>query len=235
MSRGEHAEYLCRLREFVAEEQKAFTEEVQLGQGYATLAQATELQDKYTAAVLAEEHDHVLDSLSKGLNTGFWLRKLQAIEGIIRDFEGRGVYEDVSLCSAQIRDACEHDERGFVDDQGDESAKELGELPLTGEPPCHPRAKHPDFGLHSGYVDSKNAKPPENPATLLQTRVVSQQEVWEDIESWRIPLTEEVSALKVTHQVVRAITPPEILELEKTRVVMHIPSKGVFTEKSHNQ
>ena len=229
---GEHAEYLCRLREFVAEEQKAFTEEVQLGQGYATLAQATELQDKYTAAVLAEEHDHVLDSLSKGLNTGFWLRKLQAIEGIIRDFEGRGVYEDVSLCSAQIRDACEHDERGFVDDQGDESAKELGELPLTGEPPCHPRAKHPDFGLHSSYVDSKNAKPPENPATLLQTRVVSQQEVWEDIESWRIPLTEEVSALKVTHQAVRAITPPEILELEKTRVVMHIPSKGVFTEKA---
>ena len=229
---GDHAEYLCRLREFVAEEQRAFSEEVQLGQGYASLVQATELQDMYTAAVLAEEHDHALDGFSRGVDTGFWLRKLQTIEGIVRDFEGRGVYENVNLCSVHVGDAGENDEGGVLDTHGKEPANELGELPLTGEPPLQSDAKHPDFGLHSSYIESKDAKPPEDPAILLQTRVVSQQEVWQDVDSWRVPLTEEVNALKVTHQAVRAISPAEIAELEQSMTVTHIPGKVVFTQKA---
>ena len=88
---------------------------------------------------------------------------------------------------------------------------------------------HPSFGLDTPELAAKGAQP--TPGTLLQTRIISQSEVWGDIEAWRQPLTDEVTALKNVHQAVWPIGPEELKRLEQLATVSVIPGKGVYTQK----
>ena len=89
---------------------------------------------------------------------------------------------------------------------------------------------HPDFRLETPEIAGKGAC--AVPGTLLQTRTVSQAEVWKNLEQWRQSLTaDEVVALKDLHRAVWAIGPAELKRLEELAEVSVIPAKGVCTQK----
>eukprot|EP00439_Symbiodinium_sp_Y106_P027584 s4975_g3.t1 len=210
-----HTQHTCRIREFIVEEQKHLLEETQNGGGEVTQQSLQELQREFTLGELAAEHDNAEQGLQSGVNHKFWAKKLEIVNGMISEFLETQSPAEVRLCSVSVAET--------------ETDDPASEVPLNGAPPITPQPKHQDFGEDSDYILEKGASAPE---VLLQTRVVSQQEVWSNLEEWRAPLAEEVSALKVSHQAVRSIFPDEIAELEKTMTVSHIPAKGVYTQKA---
>ena len=83
------------------------------------------------------------------------------------------------------------------------------------------------FGEETPELTAKGALP--TPGALLQTRIVS--EIWDNLEAWRQPLTDEVTALKNVHQAVWPIGPEELKKLEALAQVSVKPAKGMYTQK----
>ena len=213
-----HDELVGRLSQLVREEKLAMVEELENGLSCVTPGLLSELHEDLKLATLCQEHDGCdrQFELERGL---FALSRLRHVESEVdrmwHEHESTGLpcVRAVRTESSQSEDQEEHGwslhSRAHEDDRM--------------------AIDHPDYGLESEAITAKGAIP--TPGVLLQTRIVPQSEVWGSIEEWRMPLTDEVVALKNVHQAVWAIGPAELERLEKLAVVSVIPGKCVYTQK----
>ena len=249
----DHDSRVARLAQLVREEKKALDEELNHGVACITPALLAELQEDLRVAELLQEHDECEKAVELGCSK-FALHRLASVERALevawRSAETRSLEQVRALRvpagsvgssgqSSLMHVGVVGQSVGEVDslsvdpvEHGD--AVELGdrvEFDLCGDlaPGESVREVHPSFGLETPELTMKGAQP--TPGALLQTRIVSQSEVWEDIESWRQPLTDEVTALKNVHQAVWPIGPDELKRLEQLATVSIIPGKGVYTQK----
>ncbi|OLQ00416.1 hypothetical protein AK812_SmicGene16922 [Symbiodinium microadriaticum] len=220
---------VARLLQLVREEEKALIEELRQGLTNVTPCLVAELQEDLRIANLLQEQDGCEHELER-VRSKFALHKLVSVE---RELEQAWCeVEKTSLpqvraikVPAESSQEVDHDPSpGLGPACG--SVFALGDGLVPGE---SPPSLHQDFGLETPEIVGKGAC--AVPGALLQTRIVSQAEVWKNLEQWRQPLTDEVVALKDLHRAVWAIGPEELKRLEELAEVSVIPAKGVYTQK----
>ena len=217
-------ETVGRLRTHIAEESKALQEEIEMGQVQSTALSLSELQLDLRLLTACCEHDRCQLELESGVAENFWKRRLQETEKDIAKLIGQWEEADNIPCvRASVVEVGGYDE-GQDPDQENWGLRRVSD---PGESDEH--EKHPEFGLDTQEMIEKGAQ--ASAGVLLQTRTVPQAEVWENLEAWRQPLTDEVVALKTSHQAVASIQPEDLRRLEQVADVSHIPAKGVFTQK----
>ena len=211
-----HEEFVDRLTQLTREEKKAMCEEIEGGLSCVTPGLLSELHEDLRVAMLFQDHDccERAVELERG---SFALHRLKSVERELE--EAWQELENTGL-------PCVRAVRTSGADLVEASAGERGNDLLAGE---QPQELHPDFGQDTQEMKAKGAHSP--PGVLLQTRIVPQAEVWQDLERWRQPLTDEVVALKDVHRAVYAIGPEELKRLEELAEVSLIPAKGVYTQK----
>ncbi|CAE7564557.1 unnamed protein product [Symbiodinium necroappetens] len=220
---------VARLLQLVREEEKALIEELRQGLTNVTPCLVAELQEDLRIASLLQEQDGCEHELEL-VRCKFALHKLASVE---RELEQAWCeVEKTSLpqvraikVPAESSQEVDHDPSSGLGPACD-STFVLGDGLVPGE---SPPSLHPDFGLETPEIVEKGAC--AVPGALLQTRIVSQAEVWKNLEQWRQPLTDEVVALKDLHRAVWAIGPEELKRLEELAEVSVIPAKGVYTQK----
>ena len=238
-----------RMVQLVREERKALDEELQLGAVCMTPALLAELQEDLRIAELLQEHDECERDVELGCSR-LALHRLASVELALEDAwksvektsmpqvramrrpvgsnEARGV-PSLQPVEAPVEEAVDHDRelvepvvRGLRDGVELDLCSGLVQGESAGE-------SHPSFGEETPELTAKGALP--TPGALLQTRIVPQSEIWDNLEAWRQPLTDEVTALKNVHQAVWPIGPEELKKLEALAQVSVIPAKGVYTQK----
>ena len=238
-----------RMFQLVREERKALDEELQLGAVCMTPALLAELQEDLRIAELLQEHDecerdvelgcsrlalHRLASVELALEDAWKsvektsMPQVRAMRRPVGSSEARGV-PSLQPVEAPVEEAVDHDRelvepvvRGLRDGVELDLCSGLVQGESAGE-------SHPSFGEETPELTAKGALP--TPGALLQTRIVPQSEIWDNLEAWRQPLTDEVTALKNVHQAVWPIGPEELKKLEALAQVSVIPAKGVYTQK----
>ena len=241
-----HDQRVARLSQLVREERKAMDEELNLGAACVTPGLLAELQEDLRVAELLQEHDDCEREVELGCSK-FALHRLAsvelALEEVWRSVEERSMPQVRAMRTSVKSDGAssfnsllhvgvgqEHvgdvEPLSGVPLELDQSVFELRDGLVPGE---FVGESHPDFGLETPELTAKGAQP--TPGALLQTRIISQSEVWANIEAWRQPLTDEVTALKNVHQAVWPIGPDELKRLEQLATVSVIPGKGVYTQK----
>ncbi|CAE7299856.1 RE1 [Symbiodinium sp. CCMP2456] len=219
---------VARLLQLVREEEKALVEELEQGLTSVTPGLLAELQEDLRVATLLQEQDGCERELER-VRSKFALHKLASVE---RELE-QALCEAEKTGLPQVRAIKVPTEPSPIADEpasmlsvGGDPTFALGDGLVAGESPA---TLHPDFGLETPEIVEKGAC--AVPGALLQTRIVPQAEVWENLEQWRQPLTDEAVALKDLHRAVWAIGPEELKRLEELAEVSVIPAKGVYTQK----
>ncbi|OLP83096.1 Pyruvate dehydrogenase E1 component [Symbiodinium microadriaticum] len=220
-------ERVGRMVQLEREERKALAEELDRGLSCTTPGLLAELGEDLTLMKLLQEHDACEREVELGCSS-LALCRLRSVERELEDLwcesEKTGLpqvravkVEPSSQMTSASPEEPLHVEGPFCDLRDGSVPGELSQL------------VHPNFGLDTPELVGKGAQP--TPGALLQTRIVPQAEVWQNLEDWRQPLTDEVVALKNVHRAVWAIGPEELKRLEQLAVVSVIPAKGVFTQK----
>ncbi|CAE7842944.1 aceE [Symbiodinium sp. KB8] len=220
-------ERVGRMVQLEREERKALAEELDRGLSCTTPGLLAELGEDLTLMKLLQEHDACEREVELGCSS-LALCRLRSVERELEDLwresEKTGLpqvravkVEPSSQMTSASPEEPLHVEGPFCDLRDGSVPGELSQL------------VHPNFGLDTPELVGKGAQP--TPGALLQTRIVPQAEVWQNLEDWRQPLTDEVVALKNVHRAVWAIGPEELKRLEQLAVVSVIPAKGIFTQK----
>ena len=216
---------VARLSQLVREEGKALIEELEQGLTSMTPGLLAELQEDLRVATLLQEQDGCERELEL-VRSKFALHRLASVERELEqawcEAERTGLPQvraiKVPTESSEVAD----EPSSLLSVEGD-PAFALDDSLVPGESPTD---LHPDFGLETPEIVGKGAC--AVPGALLQTRIVSQAEVWKDLEQWRPPL---MVALKDLHRAVWPIGPEELKRLEELAEVSVIPAKGVYTQK----
>ncbi|CAE6952681.1 RE1 [Symbiodinium sp. CCMP2592] len=220
---------VARLSHLVREEEKALIEELEQGLTSVTPGLLAELQEDLRVATLLQEQDSCELELER-VRSKFALHRLASVERELEHAWGEAEKTGLPQVRAmKVPVDSSHElagEPSSLLSVGDGPTFALGDSLVPGEPPEN---LHPDFGLETSEVVEKEAC--AVPGALLQTRIVSQAEVWKNLEQWRQPLTDEVVALKDLHKAVWAIGPEQLKRLEELAEVSVIPAKGVYTQK----
>ena len=183
-----------------AKKKKAMSEEIERGLSVVTPGLLSELQADLKLASLCQEHDCCERQFE--LERGpFALSRLQQVE--LEVDQAWNEWEATSLPHIKaVRTGPSQ-----AEDQGEHGWSLDGRASEENQ-----SSMHPDYGQETEAIASKGAIP--TPGVLLQTRIVPQSEVWGQLEEWRLPLTDDVVALKNVHQAVWAIGPAELERLE---------------------
>ncbi|CAE7861021.1 unnamed protein product [Symbiodinium necroappetens] len=220
---------VARLLQLVREEEKALIEELRQGLTNVTPCLVAELQEDLKIANLLQEQDGCEHELEL-VRSKFALHKLASVE---RELEQAWCeVEKTSLPQVRAIKVPAESSQEVDHDPSPGLGPACGSVFALGDglvPWESPPSLHPDFGLETPEIVGKGAC--AVPGALLQTRIVSQAEVWKNLEQWRQPLTDEVVALKDLHRAVWAIGPEELKRLEELAEVSVIPAKGVYTQK----
>ena len=219
-------ERVGRMVQLEREERKALAEELDRGLSCTTPGLLAELGEDLTLMKLLQEHDACESEVELGCSS-LALCRLRSVERELEDLwcesEKTGLpqvravkVEPSSQMTSASPEEPLHVEGPFCDLRDGSVPGELSQL------------VHPNFGLDTPELVGKVAQP--TPGALLQTRIVPQAEVWQNLEDCQ-PLTDEVVALKNVHRAVWAIGPEELKRLEQLAVVSVIPAKGIFTQK----
>ena len=215
-------ELVGRLRVHVAEEMKALQEEIEMGQGQATTAILSELQLDLRLLTACCEHDRCQLGLDMTASM-FWNCRLQDAEKEVAQVMSQ--WQETSNTPFLPPSAVESGADG-EDPKEATHEDEVWDLRQVLDPGESAMAmeKHPEFGKDTEEMIEKGVQPATG--VLLQTRTVPQMEVWENLEAWRQPLTDEVVALKTNHQAVASIQPED---------VAHSRQGSVYAEADHQQ
>ena len=205
---------VARLSQLVREEGKALIEELEQGLTSVTPGLLAELQEDLRVATLLQEQDGCERELEL-VRSKFALHRLASVERELEqawcEAERTGLPQvraiKVPTESSEVAD----EPSSLLSVEGDPTFA-LDDSLVPGESPTD---LHPDFGLETPEIVGKGAC--AVPGALLQTRIVSQAEVWKYLEQWRPPLTDEVVALKDLHRAVWPIGPEELKRLENLR------------------
>ncbi|CAE7444287.1 unnamed protein product [Symbiodinium sp. CCMP2592] len=218
-------ERVGRMVQLEREERKALVEELDRGLTCVTPGLLAEFGEDLTLMKLLQEHDACEREVELGCSS-LALHRLKSVERELEELWCEAEKTGLPQVRAVRVDSEPLGPTTSAVPEDDGQFRDLRDGSVPGE---LSQAVHPNFGLDTPELVGKGAQP--TPGALLQTRIVPQAEVWQNIEDWRQPLTDEVVALKNAHRAVWAIGPEELKRLEQLAVVSVIPAKGVYTQK----
>ena len=187
-------ERVARMVQLEREERKSLVEELDLGLICVTPGLLAEFGEDLTLMKLLQEHDACEREVELGCSL-LALHRLKSVERELEDLwceaekTGLPQVRAVKVGSeppGPTTSALPEEPRN-----ADSLVRDLRDGSVPGE---LSQLVHPNFGLDTPELVGKGAQP--TPGALLQTRIVPQAEIWQNLEDWRQPLTDEVVALK---------------------------------------
>ena len=172
-------ERVARMVQLEREERKALVEELDRGLTCVTPGLLAEFGEDLTLMKLLPEHDACEREVELGCSL-LALHRLKSVEQELEDLSCEA--EKTGLL--QVRAVRVGSEPTLPEEplEADSLVRDLRDCSVPGE---LSQLVHPNFGLDTPELVGKGAQP--TPGALLQTRLVPQAEIWQNLEDWRQP------------------------------------------------